>query len=33
MVNFIVRPGFPEPAFENFIKALIENKKLTKNLA
>ena len=31
--EFHSRPGFPEPAFENFIKATLENKKLTKNLA
>ena len=30
--EFHSRPGFPEPAFENFIKAALENKKLTKNL-
>ncbi len=31
--EFHSRPGFPEPAFENFIKATLENKKSTKNLA
>lgn len=29
--EFHSRPGFPEPAFENFIRAALENKKLTKN--
>ena len=30
--EFHSRPGFPEPAFENFIKAAVENKKVTRKL-
>jgi len=31
--EFHSRPGFPEPAFENFIKATLEGKNLTKSLS
>ncbi len=30
--EFHSRPGFPEPAFENFIRATVESKKSTKSL-
>ena len=30
--EFHSRPGYPEPAFENFIKAAVENKKVTRKL-
>jgi CTP synthase len=30
--EFHSRPGFPEPAFENFIKATLETKKSTKKI-
>ncbi|MDN5847744.1 MAG: gamma-glutamyl-gamma-aminobutyrate hydrolase family protein, partial [Candidatus Nitrosocosmicus sp.] len=31
--EFHSRPGFPEPAFENFVRTTLESKKATKSLA